>query len=502
VSGGQRARAVALRALLAALVLGTGYGSVRAQESRQVDAEPAPESVVAPGDSGEDSLDVKLERANQFLATPEQYPDAIRGYREILAIEPRHREARLRLAQVLSWSGELSGSIEEYDRLLELYPDDLELELNRAEVLSWSGATESSLESFEKILERDRGNARAARGVARSLLWSGKQPAAYRAYERALELEDDPEARKEWDELRKTLRPRLEVETNTFSDSADFDRRDVFVEYSGFQDMSTRIGVRLGWVQISHPQDDVALAVRSPFDDDSGLDLGLVLNHTLDSGPKLTLEVGGRKWTEAGLAPYLRAHWQHTFESVGSVSLQLVHEGYGDISNSFEAVQEDIQHTALAASLYRQISAKLGAFGRLDIGSLSDGNSRQSLYAALSYHPWVTTDADISVGTNMQRFANDSPSYYAPEQDLGLELLWQHRIPLTKELQFRYQGALGFQSTKEASASESGTLWSAESELRWERDPWTARLRFGVSYSQRSARYNTRRGLLEVIREF
>ncbi len=463
---------------------------------------PLATGFAAPEAQQAETTEAKLSRANSFLGSQQEYPEAVRLYREILAVAPGHREARLRLAQVLSWSGELEASLREYAELRRRFPGDAEIRINQAEVLSWSGQTKSALEAFERILEQEPGNARAARGVARVLSWSGRKPQAERAYQRALALEEDKEARSEWIELRKTLRPSLELEANSFSDSSDFDRRDAWAEYSGFQDMATRVGIRMGWIQVSHPQDQVALAVRSPFDDDSGMDLGFVFDRSFDSGPKLTAEIGGRRWEEAGTSPYARFHLVHTFEKLGSVGAHLVHEEYGDVSNSFEAIQEQIRQTALAATLYRRLGAKLGAFGRLEVASLDDGNSRQSFYGALTFYPFSKLDADLSLGTNFMSFSDDSDSYYAPESDFGLDLLWQHRMPMSPALEFRYKAALGLQSTKVRSASESGTLWNAEAQIKWERDPWTARLRFGVSYSQRSSRYSTRRGLFELIREF
>ena len=476
-------RSALAQALLVVLLVGP---AARAAEVEPVSAE----------------LGEALVRANESLASPERYPEAIRLYREILAADPGHREARLWLALVLAWKGDLPESLSELAVLRERHPDDLEILVNQGEVLSWSGAYAESLSAFEAVLRERPDDARALRGIARVHRWSGNDWDAIQAYQRALALEDDAEARAEWEELRQPYRPRVEVETRTFSDSSDVDRRDVWMTYSGFQSRDTRLAARLGWIDLSHPQDDVPLTVRSAHDDDRALDLGVRMDHTLDAGPRVTLEAGGRRWASAPDSVYVRGHLEHTLDWLGSLGAHLVHEDFTDASSSFEAAQEGIRHTTLAGSLYRQLGPRIGTFWRIDLGTISDSNSRQSIYGSVGYRPFPVEDLEVTGGLRLARFSDDSDAYYSPEQDLGFELVVDHRIPITPALRAEYTAGLGFASTKELGASESGTLWRAEGRVFWERDRWSVGLRFGVSYSQRSSRYKTKRGALQVERRF
>jgi tetratricopeptide (TPR) repeat protein len=447
-------------------------------------------------------LDPRMDAAGALLGTPDRYPEAIDLYRAVLVDEPEHRAARLQLARVLAWSRRYEESLTEFAQLLRAHPDDLGVAVERAEVLSWSGALAPAREAFEAVLAVDPGNARAARGIARCHAWGGKKGAADRAYARALALENDGEARAEWERLRLPLRPRLEAEGEYFVDSGDVMRREMGLVYSGFQSVETRLRVRLGSIRVAHPQENVTLAARSRHASDHALDLGFGVDRELDSGTRLSAEAGARDWGFAGDSLYARGHLEHTFEGVGSLGLHFVREDFGDISNSYEAVSNDIRHTALAASFYRQVTPRVGAFARVDVGRISDSNTRQSAHASVSYVPWAGTDLDLALGASLLRYSNASDFYYDPESDVGTELVLEHKIPVTSALRFEYLAALGFQSTREREASESGTLWAAQVRLRYERGPWRAFVRYGTSYSQRSSRYHYQTSELRIERKF
>ena len=294
----------------------------------------------------------------------------------------------------------------------------------------------------------------------------------------------------------------MELEGKYFSDSGDVDRDELGLVYSGFQSIDTRLRARLATIRVGHPQKNVVQRARSRHDEDRAYELGFGMDHGLDGGTQLSAEVGARDWTYAGDSLFARGHLEHTFEGIGSLGLHLVHEDFGDASNSYEAVSNDIRHTALAASFYRQVTARVGAFTRVDVGRISDSNTRESAQASLSYVPLAGTDLDLAVGVSWLRYASRSIYYYDPESDVGIEALLEHRVPLNGTLRFEYLAALGFQSTKEDGQSESGTLWAAKAGLRYERGPWTAFVRYGTSYSQRSSRYHYQTGELRIERKF
>ena len=120
----------------------------------------------------------------------------------------------------------------------------------------------------------------------------------------------------------------------------------------------------------------------------------------------------------------------------------------------------------------------------------------------MSYVPWRGTDLDLALGASYLSYSSRSDFYYDPESDVGIEALVEHRVPLTPALRFEYLAALGFQSTKEDVASESGTLWAARAGLRYEQGPWIAFVRYGTSYSQRSSRYHYQTAELRIERKF
>jgi tetratricopeptide (TPR) repeat protein len=446
--------------------------------------------------------DPRMDSAGALLGTSEGYPEAIALYRAVLVDVPEHRAARLQLARVLGWSRRYDESLAELAVLMRAHPDDLGIAVERAEVLSWSGQLAPALEAFEAVLAAEPGNARAARGIARCHSWAGKKGSADRAYARALALEDDREARAEWERLRLPLRPRVEAEGEYFVDSDDVARNELGLVYSGFQSIETRLRVRLGSIRVSHPQENVTQRARSRHASDRALDLGFGMDRELDGGTRLSAEIGARDWGFAGDSVYARGHLEHTFESVGSLGLHLVREDFGDISNSYEAVSNDIRHTSLAASFYRQVTPRVGAFARVDVGRISDSNTRQSAHASVSFVPWAGTDLDLALGANLLRYGSASDFYYDPESDVGTELVLEHKVPVTSALRFEYLAALGFQSTREREASESGTLWAAQVRLRYERGAWSAFVRYGTSYSQRSSRYHYQTSELRIERKF
>jgi tetratricopeptide (TPR) repeat protein len=474
-------RAAGSLALIALLALGICASSVR--------AEP-------------EGSDARLDQAAALLGSPERYPDAVELYRAVLADHPEQRAARLQLARVLAWSQRYDESLSEFAELIRAYPEDPSLVVERSEVLSWSGQLDAARAGFEAVLAADPHNARAARGLARCYSWGGKRGRADRAYARALELEDDREARAEWEQLRAPLRPRTELQASYFTDSADVDREELGLEYSGFQSVETRISARLATIRVGHSQKNVTPRARSRHDRDRAYELGFGIDRGLDNGTRVSAEAGGRDWTYAGDSLFARGHLEHSFEGIGSLGLHLVHEDFADASNSYEAVSNDVHHTAVAASFYRQLSARAGAFARADLGRISDSNTRRSAYASVSYLPTGVADLDLSLGASYVSYSDRSDFYYDPKRDVGLEASLEHRVPLTPALRFEYQAALGFQSTKEDGSSESGTLWAARAGLRYEQGPWGAFARYGTSYSQRSSRYHYQTAELRIERKF
>ncbi|MFH1914020.1 MAG: tetratricopeptide repeat protein [Pseudomonadota bacterium] len=82
-----------------------------------------------------------------------QYDMAIRQLSTVLAESPDNDAARLKLAEVYSWSDRLDDSLEQYERLLKRHPEDVQIRRKYAQALSWAGRNDDAIRELKRTLE-------------------------------------------------------------------------------------------------------------------------------------------------------------------------------------------------------------------------------------------------------------------------------------------------------------------------------------------------------------
>jgi len=123
---------------------------------------------------------------------PSRRTEAIEGYRSLLEASPEDVEARVQLAQLLSWSeGRLDESIAEYRKALEIDPDHRQARLGLALTLSWRGLNAESSRRFEAYLRDYPDDPEALLAGARLARWTGDRARALRLLDRAAALAPD-----------------------------------------------------------------------------------------------------------------------------------------------------------------------------------------------------------------------------------------------------------------------------------------------------------------------
>jgi predicted enzyme related to lactoylglutathione lyase len=75
---------------------------------------------------------------------------AEREFRTALEEDKDSKEARLRLANVLSWKKDYAGALAQFELLIKAHPGDLELPTRVAEISLWSGDTKAAKNTKQK----------------------------------------------------------------------------------------------------------------------------------------------------------------------------------------------------------------------------------------------------------------------------------------------------------------------------------------------------------------
>ncbi len=457
--------------------------------------------LIAPAAAAEPPADPRLDAALERLASEATYDEAIELLEAVLADAPGERRARLHLARVLSWRGEHDRALDHYDRLIDADPDDLEARVERAEVHSWRGQYARARAGFSGVLERDPANARALRGLARTERWAGELQEADRLYRLALEEQDDAEARDEWRDLRAAYRPRARLRVDSFWDGGDFSRTDALLEGESYLDLGTRLRVSAGTIRVAHDQDEVALPVRLRHDDDSASELRLWLDRRLGPRFKTVVELGARAWRRADdtLDGAARLEYQtEAFLLTGGIEQR----SHLDYSQSFEALQHDVDATAYALTTWKALAPRWSFWGRLRVLDLSDGNRHDEVLGSLTFVPERNPDLKLSLNASLARYADPSELYYDPDRDLGVGLLGEHALELGHDLHLDYGASLGWGSTDTRLSTESGMVGLGRMKLGWERREWRVELGGEFAYSRRDNPYRGRRARLLVERRF
>ena len=73
------------------------------------------------------------------LAGIAEYDEAIRIYDQVLAADPGNTQARLGLARVVAWNGDLDRAERLYDEVLLAEPRNRDAVMGKIQVLHWGG---------------------------------------------------------------------------------------------------------------------------------------------------------------------------------------------------------------------------------------------------------------------------------------------------------------------------------------------------------------------------
>jgi len=100
-----------------------------------------------------DQLDDKnLLLLGDAYAAEKAYDRATAIYQRLLTRRPENHNARLRLAEVLSWQKKYTESISEYQKLLKAIPGDIQIRRKYAFILSWAGRQQEAINELKKTL--------------------------------------------------------------------------------------------------------------------------------------------------------------------------------------------------------------------------------------------------------------------------------------------------------------------------------------------------------------
>ncbi len=431
--------------------------------------------------------DARVVKADGFLAAPETYGDAIALYRDYLAEHPEDQGVRLRLARVLSWSGRLERALVEYDALSG-EDADLVVRLERAETLSWAGRYRDAETAFAQILAEEGRNARAARGLARVYLWSGRAHKADRAYGRALEIEDDPEAREEWEGLHALYRPQVGTRVARRSDNADYFFQSLDVDGTTYLDLRTRVTG-----EASYWRTRGEIEVGGGRRDRRSLD-GAAYRFGVERhlGPSWlgVAKLGHEAWD--GAPDQLIALTELRFSPFDTTSITLGYEhgGAGRALDSFDAVVEGVRRDELALSLWQALPAGFELWTRVGGGWISDSNTRFRSDISIDYKPLEERELRFRLANSLLRYSDDSGLYYDPDLDIDNEFGAQFVQPLLFGTRLQMDAGVGYGFSREAGRTSAGLVFRTGSFLFWEWRSWA--LEVGGTFGQ-SRRQNVYR---------
>ena len=171
----------------AAALYEEGYAALAANDC--VRARQKAEELLALG-AGSYEYAVRFVRARCY-AQQEQWDDAVRAYREVLALRPELFEARFDLALVLEKQGQHEAALQEYEQAATLRPENVEVQYNMGAILFQQKAFDRARPHLEQAAALDSTHAPAAKALGFVYLQGEKKDvvAAQRYLERYLALE-------------------------------------------------------------------------------------------------------------------------------------------------------------------------------------------------------------------------------------------------------------------------------------------------------------------------
>lgn len=445
--------------------------------------------------------DPRVEEANALLSERSGFGRAADLYRSFLE-DHSDPAVRIRLARVLSWDERYGESVAEYDRLLDepAAPDETRVE--RAEVLSWAGRYEEALAAFGTILAAEPENARAARGLSRVYKWSGRASDADRAYRRALELEDDRDAEREWAALRADFHPTSSAEFELYADNDGFRRHSASVHASFFPDLDTRATARLGYLRVEYDPESPAPEIADLPGDDEAIELAIMGHRRFDEQVEGEMELGARVWRHAAASPLVYARLQYTSQHIGVLGFEIDHRDALDRTDSLTAVEEGIRDTSLRATLWKGLGGRWEAFGDVETGFLTGGNTRTRTGASISHQPLQDREVWLHLSASYLGYTGSSALYYDPRFDVSLlaSITARTKLPAGISIDVSAGGGWGF--ARQSGVDGSGPAYHVAGSLSWWRGPWRIALRGERAQSRRGSAYVAHRGTANVMLDF
>jgi tetratricopeptide (TPR) repeat protein len=434
--------------------------------------------------------DPRLERADALLASEAGYDQAIALYREVLAEQPGLVAARQQLARVLAWKEDYDASLQEYATLLSGPAPPADAAVEQAEVLSWAGRTDAARAAFEKILAAHPDDARAARGLARVYRWSGDRARADAWYARALALEDDKEARQEWQALRAELKRGLGTSARWFQDSDDFTYVRTQVALDADRGFDTHLKLLTGTIWARYPWPADSRYAGGP-EEDRAYDARLVVDRRLDASWKGTLELGGRLWEHGTTRPLGRLALEYTPDEGTTFDLELRHDDLIERSFSLGSALRGIGDSTAAASAWRQLSQRFELWAGAEGSLFTDGNGQESFSTSLDFRPWHERQITVGLATGIASYRDYSQYYYSPSFDTATTLGAKGRLPIYGALALTFDVGAGLGYAVEHGNAGFGPEYHVKGGLAWSHHGFTVALDGAHSESQRSTSYTT-----------
>lgn len=118
------------------------------------------------------------------------YKSAEAEHRKALEEDPKNIEARISLADILSWQKKYDESIDEYKKVLKIEPNNLEARRKLADVMSWDKRYAEAVKLYDEVLNREE-NIKARLQKARVLGWARKYRESLEEYKKILDIQYD-----------------------------------------------------------------------------------------------------------------------------------------------------------------------------------------------------------------------------------------------------------------------------------------------------------------------
>ena len=119
----------------------------------------------------------------EVLSYAQQYDESIRLYRSALESDPTNTKARVQYSAALSYAGRHDEALTQLNAVLKDNPQNLDARIIRADTLGRSGRTTEAITEFQAVLRTEPRNVRARVGLAESYVYARKYDLALKTYD-------------------------------------------------------------------------------------------------------------------------------------------------------------------------------------------------------------------------------------------------------------------------------------------------------------------------------